>query len=203
MDYVSLVGWIAALFTLATFSMKTMIPLRFTAIFSNLSFIAYGAFAEIYPVVALHSILLPFNLVRLHQMRRLISRARTASRSEFALDWIKPYMFEKTYRAGDTVFRKGDPPDFLYYLESGRVHLQEIDVYVEPGNIFGEIAFFAPDHGRTVTATAAGDARVYCIDEGSLKQLYFQNPTFGYFLMNLVARRLSENLARLERENVT
>ena len=41
-------------------------------------------------------------------------------------------MFEKTYRAGDTIFQKGDSPDFLYYLESGRVHLKEIDVYVEP-----------------------------------------------------------------------
>jgi CRP/FNR family cyclic AMP-dependent transcriptional regulator len=202
MDYVNLMGWIAALLTLATFSMKTMIPLRLSAIFSNLSFITYGTFAEIYPVVALHCALLPFNLFRLHQMRRLISKARTASRSEFSLDWIKPYMFEKTYRAGDTIFQKGDSPDLLYYLESGRVHLKEIDVYVEPGNIFGEIAFFAPDRGRTGTAAAEDDARVYCIDEASLKQLYFQNPSFGYFLMNLVARRLSENVTRLERGNV-
>ena len=199
MDYVTLMGWVAALLTLATFSMKTMIPLRLTAVFSNLSFVTYGSFAEIYPVVALHCTLLPFNLLRLHQMRRLISKARAASRSEFSLDWIKPHMFEKTYRAGDTIFRKGDSPDFLYYLESGRVRLMELDVYVQPGNIFGEIAFFAPDNGRTVTATAEGDARVYCIDEASLKQLYFQNPSFGYFLMNLVARRLSENVARMER----
>ena len=55
----------------------------------------------------------------------------------------------------------------------------------------------------TRRAAAEDDARVYCIDEGSLKQLYFQNPSFGYFLMKLVARRLSENVARLERENVT
>ena len=75
-------------------------------------------------------------------------------------------------------------------------------MYVEPGNIFGEIAFFAPDRGRTVTATAEDDARVYFIYEASLKQLYFQNPSFGYFLINLVARRLSDNVTRLERGNV-
>jgi CRP/FNR family cyclic AMP-dependent transcriptional regulator len=143
MDYVNLMGWTAALLTLATFSMRTMIPLRLTAILSNLSFITYGSLAEIYPVVVLHCTLLPFNLLRLHQMRRLISKAHAASRSEFSLDWIKPYMFPKTYRSGDIIFQKGDSPDFLYYLESGRIHLVEIDVHVQPGNIFGEIAFFA------------------------------------------------------------
>ena len=100
--------------------MKTVIPLRLSAIFSNLSFITYGSFAEIHPVVALHCALLPFILLRLHQMRRLISKARKASRSEFSLDWIKPYMFEKTYRTGETIFQKGESPDLLYYLEAGR-----------------------------------------------------------------------------------
>jgi CRP-like cAMP-binding protein len=78
------------------------------------------------------------------------------------------------------------------------VYLPEIDHEIAPGNIFGEIAFFAPDQGRTVTAVCKSPTRLHCLSEDSLKQLYFQNPSFGFYMMNLVASRLSENIVRLE-----
>jgi len=81
MGYIDWLGWAAALLTLVTFSMKTMIPLSAIAIASNIAFISYGALAEIYPVVALHSTLLPFNFIRLLQMRRLVASARIAAAS--------------------------------------------------------------------------------------------------------------------------
>lgn len=198
MGYIDWLGWVAALLTLATFSMKTMIPLRAIAIVSNIAFMSYGALAEIYPVIALHSTLLPFNCIRLLQMRRLVASARKASTSGFDLDWIRPYASIKEYQKGEIIFKKGDEPDLFYYLSSGTIYLPEIDHEITPGNIFGEIAFFAPRQGRTVTAVCKSPARLHCLNEDSLKQLYFQNPTFGYYLMNLVASRLSENLLRLE-----
>jgi hypothetical protein len=33
-----------------------------------------------------------------------------------------------------------------------------------------------------------------------LKQLYYQNPQFGFYFLQLAAGRLFENIARLERE---
>ena len=60
-------GFLAAGLVLATFCMKRLVPLRVTAIGSNLAFIVYGHVAGIEPVLVLHLILLPVNSVRLMQ----------------------------------------------------------------------------------------------------------------------------------------
>ena len=58
-------GFLAAGLVQATFCMKRLVPLRILAIASNLAFILYGYAARIEPVLVLHLILLPVNLVRL------------------------------------------------------------------------------------------------------------------------------------------
>ncbi len=68
MDRVQAIGYLAALITLATFYMKTMIPLRIVGIVSNFTWIAYGALAGVYPPLVLHVLLLPLNFIRLQQM---------------------------------------------------------------------------------------------------------------------------------------
>lgn len=62
------IGWIAAVLTLLTFSMRSMRALRLLAIAANVSFIAYGAVAAVTPVLVLHLLLLPCNLLRLYQL---------------------------------------------------------------------------------------------------------------------------------------
>ena len=66
-DWVSMVGYIAALLVASTFCMKTMVALRCFAIASNFCFIiyAYFTFPILYPVLALHGFLLPLNCHRL------------------------------------------------------------------------------------------------------------------------------------------
>jgi hypothetical protein len=64
-----LVGWVAAALTLLTFSMRSMMALRMAAVSANLCFLVYGGLSELYPVVALHVLLLPCNLLRLCQLR--------------------------------------------------------------------------------------------------------------------------------------
>ena len=59
------IGYAAALLVLATFCMRGMVALRSVAIASNVAFIAYGALADIHPVLALHLVLLPVNVLRL------------------------------------------------------------------------------------------------------------------------------------------
>jgi hypothetical protein len=63
-------GFVASALVLATFIMTDMRILRVVAIFSNLAFIVYGAMEWLPPVVCLHTILLPVNLVRLAQSRK-------------------------------------------------------------------------------------------------------------------------------------
>jgi hypothetical protein len=64
-------GWLAASLVLATFCMNDMVALRWAAIASNLAFIAYGGLAGLGPVLALHALLLPLNLLRLAQASAL------------------------------------------------------------------------------------------------------------------------------------
>jgi hypothetical protein len=61
-------GYIASGLVLLTFCMTSMRPLRMVAIASNVAFIAYALTAHLYPVLLLHSILLPLNATRLVQI---------------------------------------------------------------------------------------------------------------------------------------
>ena len=75
-----LLGYAAAILVLATFCMQSMNALRWVAIASNLTFIAYACSAKLAPVLLLHALLLPINVIRLFQQsRRGASLQRDAS----------------------------------------------------------------------------------------------------------------------------
>jgi hypothetical protein len=60
-----LLGYAASAAVLATFLMRSMVPLRLVAILSNLLFLSYGYVEHIHPVFLLHTALLPINVARL------------------------------------------------------------------------------------------------------------------------------------------
>ena len=62
-----LLGYAAAGLVLATFSARSIRALRALAIASDLLFIAYAACAALMPVLVLHALLLPMNVIRLRQ----------------------------------------------------------------------------------------------------------------------------------------
>ncbi len=68
-----ILGYAASIAVLATFLMRTMLPLRLIAILSNILFLLYGYFAHIPPVLFLHATLLPINIVRLFALQKLAS----------------------------------------------------------------------------------------------------------------------------------
>ena len=82
--WIDMVGWAASAAVLATFCMNTMMPLRVVAIISNVLFCAFGAAAHIFPVLILHAILLPVNVVRLVQIRRLVHGMQAVEHSELS-----------------------------------------------------------------------------------------------------------------------
>lgn len=63
-------GYIASVLVLLTFMTKDMRALRIIAILSNVAFIAYGALGWLAPILLLHALLLPLNIVRLKELRR-------------------------------------------------------------------------------------------------------------------------------------
>ncbi|HWH80812.1 MAG TPA: cyclic nucleotide-binding domain-containing protein [Burkholderiaceae bacterium] len=188
---------IAAALVLAGSFVKTMIPLRWLAVGSNVGFIAYGALHPSYPMLLLHAALLPINIIRLVEMKRLTRRVESV-RVEGALSsvWLRPYMRSKRMRKGSVLFRKGDLGDRLYLLAEGEIEFTEIKRVIGPGQIFGEIAFFSPDHRRLLSARCATHCTVLSIDEETVKQLYYQNPAFGFKIIELVAERFSADVVR-------
>lgn len=63
-----IMGYVASALVLATFCMKSMRSLRLIAVMSNIAFITYAASTDMRPILILHSILLPVNIVRLAQI---------------------------------------------------------------------------------------------------------------------------------------
>lgn len=61
-------GFLASSLVLITFTMKDMRMLRIIGVLSNFAFIAYGLLAWLPPVLALHLLLLPLNVLRLREM---------------------------------------------------------------------------------------------------------------------------------------
>ena len=177
---------------------KTMIPLRWLAIGSNFGFVAYGAIHPSYPMLLLHAALIPINLYRLVAMVRLTRRVRAAS-AESARSgvWLKPYMRSANLKAGTVLFKKGDRGDRFYMLAEGHIELVEIGGSVKAGEMFGELAFFTPDRTRRLTARCTEKCTVLSIDETTVNELFYQNPAFGFKMVELVASRLSADIARV------
>ena len=69
MSWVDGLGFCASFAVLASFCMTTIVSLRLVALTSNVLFSTYGLIAHIYPVVFLHLMLLPINLVKLYRLR--------------------------------------------------------------------------------------------------------------------------------------
>jgi phosphotransferase system glucose/maltose/N-acetylglucosamine-specific IIC component len=192
---------IAAVLVIAGGFVKTMIPLRCLAVGGNLGFLVYGALHPSIVMMLLHGALLPVNIWRAAEMVRLTKRVRAAAaEGDLSGVWLKPYMRKKRLKAGEVLFRKGDVADHLYFLAEGQIEFVEIGQTMEPGALFGEIAFFAPDKLRTLTARCSVDSTVLRIDEATFQQLYFQNPAFGFQVVTLVAGRLIADRSRLEQQ---
>jgi CRP/FNR family transcriptional regulator, cyclic AMP receptor protein len=198
--WVDAVAYLGAALTLVGASRKTMISLRSFAIGSNLCSLVYAATMGIWPSLVVACILLPFNIRRLVEMRRLVHRVEEAAKGDLSLDWLRPFMDRKRHEAGEILFRKGDAPDRLYFVLSGTLRLVEIGRALGPGELLGEIALFTPEHRRTMTVACVTDCELLSISEAELRQLCYQNPGFSFHLLRLVTRRLSGDVKRLEAE---
>jgi CRP-like cAMP-binding protein len=176
--------------------MKTMRPLRIAALASNVLFAAYGLLGGIYPVLILHLVLFPINLARLLQLQRLTRRVAAADTGDLSMADLLPFMHHRRIRAGATVFSIGDVADRLYYIDSGQVEITDLGVSRGAGEVFGEIGLFTPDRRRTATVVAVTDCDLYDLSEAKARELYFQNPKFGFAVLRLITMRLLGNAGR-------
>jgi CRP/FNR family transcriptional regulator, cyclic AMP receptor protein len=96
------------------------------------------------------------------------------------------------YKAGDVIFRQGDPATELYVIKSGTVRIQLGDRLLDTlseYNIFGEMALVdgAP---RSATAIAESDVQLVPVGEKQFLFLVSRTPYFALNLMRVMTRRL-------------
>ena len=192
-------GFVAGVLYIASHYMKTMVPLRLCEIASNALFVVYGAFYPSWPTLALYGILVPLNSLRLYEMLQLIKKVRTASQSDLSMDWLKPFMHKHSYNQGEVLFRKGDHAEEMFYIVTGRCRITELGLELSAGHMVGELGFLTPDHQRTQTVVCVDDVEMLAISYDKVRELYFQNPSFGFYLLRLASERLLQNVDRMER----
>lgn len=196
--WVEALGYFGALLTLGTYSMKTMTRLRAVGIAANVVFLVYGALAAVYPTLLLHLLLLPLNIVRLRQMLALVRQVRTAAQGDLSMDWLRPFTHKRHCAAGTQLWQRGDLAQEMLFVLGGQFRAVESGNVLGPGALIGELGFAVPDNRRTQTVECLEAGDVLSITYDELRTLYFQNPAFGFHLLQLVARRLQADAARAE-----
>ena len=188
-----LIGVAAAAASLYAAHAKTIIPLRVAAIVANVLAMMYSFMDGTYPTFVLNAVLFPLNTVRLHAMLKLIRDIETAAKTDLNVDWLLPYMRPKNFKAGDVIMRRGEYATEAFYIVSGEVEIVEINKTHGKGTLLGEIGLFAPDGKRMMTVRCKTDVEAASIGYDQIKELYFQNPQFGFKLLHLIVARLQSN----------
>jgi CRP/FNR family transcriptional regulator, cyclic AMP receptor protein len=197
-DLGMLLGLLGVGFSFASFVMKRMVPLRVLALAANVAFIGYGIYEWLLPSMILNAALLPVNLRRLWEIRRLTRDIAGAMQASPVSEWLLPHMRRTTFKKGDVLFRKGEIADRLIYLSAGKLRLAEIGQEVQPGELIGEIGLFSPDRKRTQTLVCETDGELYEMTDEMIFQLYYVQPKLGFYFMRMVTGRLLRDVHRHE-----
>lgn len=192
----TVLGLIGAALMLASYLMKSMLPLRIAALTACCFLVAYGALKSALPTLLLYGALIPINIKKTLQIRKLVKAIENARDDTPASEWLLPHMHRRTVTGGTTLWRKGDAATEMLYLDAGTLRLAEYDETLQPGALVGEIGLFAPDNRRTLTLEAASDCVVYSLTAEEMALLYYQNPKLGFHVMRLIVARLMRDVQR-------
>jgi CRP-like cAMP-binding protein len=198
LNFASALAILGGIFFVATLLMRTMVPLRISAIISNMCFVGYSILANSISTLLLYILLAFINFVRLYQMLKLVKKARMSAQGDLSMEWLKPFMHRRNYRKGEVLFLKGDPANEMFFTASGKYLVKEIGIELPAGRIVGELGFLTPNNRRTQTVECIETGEVLTITYDKLLEIYFQNPEFGYYFLRLSSDRLLQNNARLE-----
>ena len=188
-----LIGLAAAAASLYAAQSKTIIPLRAAIIAANCLAMIYSYLHGTYPTFLLNLVLLPVNAWRLYGMLVLIRGIDAATKGDMNVDWLLPYTRPKDFKAGDVIMERGEYATAAFYIVAGEVESPELHECFGKGTLLGEIGLFTPDGRRTNTVRCKTDVRAAVIDYDRFKELYFQNPQFGFRLLHLIVARMQNS----------
>ncbi len=112
--------------------------------------------------------------------------------------------FGRNYRAGDAIYRDGEPADACYLCEEGRVRLvmrirstERSLTVLKPGDLFGEDALL-DNATRVATAVALTDVTVLALDRRTFGVLVAGNQDVATRFVQQLVRRLRDAEEQLE-----
>ena len=120
-------------------------------------------------------------------MLNLIQQIEAATKGDANMDWVKPFSSVQNVRAGEVLFRQGDPAREMFFVVSGRLWVKERRVAIEAGEVFGELGLLDSDQARTATVECMESGQLLRISYDQVKQLYVQDPKFGFYFLHLVS----------------
>lgn len=191
-----ILGYATAILLIASFAMKTIVWLRYLAIAASVVLAAYAVVVEHWPLLAIAVILAAVNLWRLLEMRRLFGSVRAvtvAAAAPVNVDWLLPHMRPIDVPKDHILFSRGDVAHAIYFISAGRVLFEELGIEIGKGSLFGEIGVFSVNQIRTGTARCLEPCSLLLITAEKVRELYYQNPEFGFYLVGLIIRRLMED----------
>jgi CRP-like cAMP-binding protein len=101
-----------------------------------------------------------------------------------------------TFEAGQVIFERGDPSDYMYGIMEGQVDIRVGDRILETisaGSVFGEMALI-DDEPRSATAVARTECRVVQVDAPAFHELIVLHPDFALDVMKLMTLRLRRQI---------
>jgi hypothetical protein len=201
MNQADVIGYVGAVFVFGTFWMKTMIPLRAFGLASNVPFIGYGYLAGAYPRLVLHILLLPLNVVRLRQMLQLTQQVARAAAGDLEAElWILKI---KLTQLAVSYFQQFARFDALQRLRAGLVRREhrELADHGAGRNVdtaFHQTAVAGNHEEHPVRQVALAKQQI--ADVHGVRRGEWLDPIHVDFI-ELISKRLFENIARLETEN--
>ena len=135
----------------------------------------------------------------------LVSKRRAQPERRGPRDILKLVRGEQNVfalKAGEVLFRAGDPAGRMYIVRSGRLSIESItgsNEFVESGGIVGESGLVEHDVSRSATAVAVTDCELVEIDGRRFFSLIEEQPGFAVAVMQVLSRRLRHLEGPVER----
>ena len=193
MSFGYVLGFIGAALMVASYLMKSMLPLRLTALAACIFFFAYGWATWALPSLVLYGLLIPINIKKALQVHHLIKSIEHAKADTPMAEWLLPHMHRRKAKAGTVLWHQGDRANEMLYVETGMIRLVEHGELMGPGTLVGEIGLLSPNNQRTLTVSCETDCTLHSLSAEGMAQLYYQNPKLGFHVVRLIVQRLTHD----------
>ena len=107
-------------------------------------------------------------------------------------DFLRNETGAREYKAGEAIFRAGDPGESMFAVVDGEVEIRIKDRVLEllvPGGVFGEMALIDKSP-RSADAIAKTDCTVTSLTQRRFMYLVQETPFFAIDIMRTLAERL-------------